>query len=140
MAPHKRFAHRSYIVFVSIAFFLLIFGAMVSSGSLGLTWDTIKDFYQNNRLFSLLPTSKKTIDMKNDQRELVKVVSEESVVINVVDNVSPSVVTIGISTTARIGGDIQFDPFDLLEEVHQHKKRLSRISDQDLLLVPKGSL
>lgn len=45
------------------------------------------------------------------QEESKKIVDEESVVIDVVEKVSPSVVTVSISKTQVIGGNNVFDPF-----------------------------
>ena len=52
----------------------------------------------------------KTVTLPGDEK--VKVVMEESVVIDVVDNVSPAVVTVGITQTKRIGDILEFNPFD----------------------------
>ena len=52
----------------------------------------------------------KTITIPGDEK--VRVVTEESVVIDVVDNVSPAVVTVGITQTKRIGDILEFNPFD----------------------------
>lgn len=47
-----------------------------------------------------------------DDGNKVKVVNEESVVIDVVDTVSPAVVTVGITRTRKLGDIFQIDPFD----------------------------
>jgi len=44
--------------------------------------------------------------------ERVRVVDEESVITDVVDRASPSVVTVGITQTRTLGNIFQFDPFD----------------------------
>lgn len=109
MAQHTDSSKTSRTVAVILAMFLLALGAVISSGTFGLNWSAIGK--TGIPFITFLPHSiqKDTIP---SGRETVKVVSEESVVIDVVDKASPSVVTVGISTTARVGGSIQFDPFD----------------------------
>lgn len=75
---------------------ILLIGVAVSSGLLGLNWGKL------NLTTSPLPQNQETI----------KVVNEESVVVDVVDKVSPSVVTIGISKTQNVGQIFQIDPMD----------------------------
>jgi len=53
---------------------------------------------------------------KSSPDEKVRIVSEESVITSVVDNVSPSVVTVSVSRSRSLGSifeDNPFDPFDL---------------------------
>lgn len=90
-------------VFV-LAVVLVLIGVVVSSGFWGLNWDFLGRFVK-------LPAIKKaeTILEGNDR---VRVTTEESVIIDVVDKVSPSVVTIGIHKTRKIGDLFEFDPFD----------------------------
>ncbi|MDO8451781.1 MAG: trypsin-like peptidase domain-containing protein [bacterium] len=78
-------------ILVGISALLLIFGGIVSSGSFGVTWD----FFEKNFRLRLPEFSAKPLEIPGSER--VKVVTEESVIINVVDTVSPSVVTIGIT-------------------------------------------
>jgi len=62
-----------------------------------------------NSVSSYLPNLAKVIEKKGvNSLEKVKIVSEESAVIDIVEKVSPSVVTVGIES--RI---INFDPFDI---------------------------
>ncbi len=82
--------------FLVIAVLLLGAGAIVNSGQFGFSWPKI--------------TSPQTITIPGSEK--VRVVTEESVVIDVVDKVSPSVVTVGITQTKRIGDILQFNPFD----------------------------
>ncbi len=72
--------------FFFIAFSLLMIGAVISSGKAGFSWQNFN--------FSL-PKIQKEVGQFIGQ-EQVRVVSEESVVIDVVKKVSPSVVTVGI--------------------------------------------
>lgn len=85
-----------------IAFIILVFGALVSSGVAGLSWQDLSRY---------LPQLKTEGIKSSLVMEKVKVVSEESVVIDVVKEVSPSVVTVGISTTAT-RNYIEINPFD----------------------------
>lgn len=52
--------------------------------------------------------------------EKVKIASEESVIIDVVDKVSPSVVTVGISKTRKVGDIFEFNPFDPFNPFQQN--------------------
>lgn len=89
-----------------IAAILFVVGAgVISSGAFGLSWDKLKTTF--NFPF---PQWQSTQLLKPDER--VRVVSEESIVIEVAEKVSPSVVTIGISKTARVGNLFEIDPFD----------------------------
>lgn len=63
--------------------------------------------------------------------EKVKVVSEENIVIDVVDKVSPSVVTVGISQTKRIGSMFQFDPFDPFSQMMPRSGKTQKV-EQDI--------
>ncbi|MDP1722495.1 MAG: trypsin-like peptidase domain-containing protein [Candidatus Gottesmanbacteria bacterium] len=93
--------------FISVAALALISGAVVSSGQFGLNWKFLEKY-----LSIKLPqfSTSKTITLPEDEK--VKVVTEESVVIDVVDKVSPAVVTIGITQNRRIGDILEFNPFD----------------------------
>ncbi len=83
-------------ILLFLAAALLIVGGVVSSGKFGFQWPQVS-----------VPS---TITIPGDEK--VKVVAEESVVIDVVDKVSPTVVTIGITQTRRIGDILEFNPFD----------------------------
>lgn len=81
---------------------LIAIGLAISSGILGISWKDI-----TNRLKSSPPSV--TTGISNEK---VKIVQEESVIIDIVEHVSPSVVTIGISTTRSRGNIFEIDPFD----------------------------
>lgn len=83
-------------ILLFLAAALLIVGGVVSSGKFGLKWPQIS-----------VP---RTITIPGDEK--VKVVTEESVVIDVVNKVSSAVVTVGITQTKRIGDILEFNPFD----------------------------
>lgn len=87
---------------LSLALILVLLGAAVSSGFLGLSWE---------KLSHLLPQFNPSSLSVPISSEKVKIVSEESVVIDVVKKVSPSVVTVGISKTTT-GSLFEIDPFD----------------------------
>lgn len=84
------------------AFVLLGIGWLVSSGAFGLNWQFIDKY---------IHVPKSGISVKQQGNSL-KVVDEENVVTEVVDKTSPSVVTVGITQTSRIGSLFQTNPFD----------------------------
>lgn len=86
-------------ILLVIASVLLIFGGLVSSGVFGLNWKFLER-YVGVSTTPVLP------------RTDVRVTNEESAVVDVVDHVSPSVVTIGIKGTRRIGDVLELNPFD----------------------------
>lgn len=88
---------------LTFIFVLIAIGALISSGLFGLSWEKAGKFF---------PSVNKTIELP-DITEKIKIVSEESVVIDVVKKVSPSVVTVGISTTRNTIQDNSFDPFGI---------------------------
>ncbi len=107
---------KTFLIFILI---LIVIGAAISSGLFGLSWDKIGVYFPKitspqiqNPIFP----------------EKVKVVSEESVVIDVVKKVSPSVVTVGIST---IRNNIQLDPFDPFGMFRQPNTKEQKI-EQDI--------
>ena len=95
---------KSSRVLLLAAIVLLALGGMVSSGIFGLNWSFL------NSVFKTPSWMGKTASTLPDK---VKIGNEESIVIDVVDKVSPSVVTIGITKTRRVGDIFQIDPFDL---------------------------
>lgn len=80
-------------ILLLIAALILIAGGIISSGQLGFSWPKLGQT-------SITPQTQ------------VKVTNEESVVIDVVDRVSPAVVTIGIKGTRRVGDILELNPFD----------------------------
>lgn len=87
------------------AFILLLLGGSISAGWLGLNWSNI------NRYFPYFTKQNNTPSIATPLDRL-KVVSEENVIIDAVEKVSPSVVTVGISQTRRVGDLFEFNPFD----------------------------
>ena len=105
------------LLFVAILLFLVSVG--VSYNLLGIQW---KNFDLQNA------SSPKTL-FPSDEK--VKVVQEESVITNVVDSVSPSVVTIGIEQTRRVVDPFSIDPFDPFGSLRQPQSREENIK-QDI--------
>lgn len=97
---------------VVIAAVLLVLGGLVSSGAFGLKLPKVSQG---------LPTP----------GERVKVVTEESVVTNVVEEASPSVVTVGISKTRRVGDIFEFDPFDPFSPFRKRQGKPQQV-EQDI--------
>ncbi|OGG14638.1 hypothetical protein A2773_02525 [Candidatus Gottesmanbacteria bacterium RIFCSPHIGHO2_01_FULL_39_10] len=89
---------KRFLTFLSLG--VILVAVIISSGSLGFNWGTIGRFLPNQ---PVLPPS---------ISENLKIVSEESLVTNVVEDVSPSVVTISISKTRSLGSIFETDPFD----------------------------
>lgn len=92
---------RNPLFFIALAFLLV--GGIVSAGLLGLTWDRV------NQLFPYVPKTPAKMTVPLDR---LKIVAEENVITDVVERVSPSVVTIGISQTRKVGDIFEFNPFD----------------------------
>lgn len=104
------------------ALVVLFIGGAVSAGWLGLNW---------SRIDALLPfhiPSKVSIETPNSK---LKIVSEENVIIDAVDKVSPSVVTIGISQTRSVGSVFDFNPFDPFAPFQQRQGQSQKI-EQDI--------
>jgi len=70
----------------------------------------------------------------NKVQERTKIVSEESVVIDVVDKVSPSVVTVGIKKTKVVGSPFQnfYDPFGIFGLPQQKQQQKKEKIEQDI--------
>lgn len=89
---------RSKKISVLLATLIVLLGIGISSGLLGLNWEKLK-----------VP---QVITPPPQKEEVIKVVKEESVIIEVVDKVSPSVVTVGVTRTRGLGEIFEIDPFD----------------------------
>lgn len=110
-------------ILLGIAIVLLAVGGLVSSGFFGLNWDFLGKLVR-------LPTLQKA-ERLIPGSDRVRVTNEESVIIDVVDKVSPSVVTIGINQTRRIGDLFEFDPFDPFSPFQRRPGRTQQI-EQDI--------
>jgi S1-C subfamily serine protease len=92
---------------ILLAILIVLVGVMISSGRFGLRWEKL--WPQGNGLS--LP-----------KEETIKIVSEESVVIDVVEKVSPSVVTVNVTKTQSVGNIFKFDhlyPFSFFRQPRQ---------------------
>lgn len=94
---------------ILLAVIFLGLGGIVSSGILGMSWKTITlpswfGFLQRTNI----PGNAAS----NAVHEGVKVMAEESVIIDVVEKASSSVVTIGIKKSRRVGDIFEINPFD----------------------------
>lgn len=110
-------------ILLGIAIVLLAVGGLVSSGFFGLNWDFLGKMVR-------LPTLQKA-ERLIPGSDRVRVTNEESVIIDVVDKVSPSVVTIGINQTRKIGDIFEFDPFDPFSPFQRRPGRTQQI-EQDI--------
>lgn len=88
---------------IIIAAVLILIGGTVSAGWLGLNWQYVNQWLR-------LPND--GVSSLNLSPDRIKVVEEENVITEVVERVSPSVVTVGISQTRRAGDIFDFNPFD----------------------------
>lgn len=91
-------------ILLLISILVILLGIGVSSGLLGVSWSQVGDFLRFGQ-------EKVKISPPFSQ-EKIRIVTEESMVIEVVEKVSPSVVTIGVSKIRSIGEIFEFDPFD----------------------------
>ncbi len=119
----KEATRKSKSPILVVAIVILLIGSIVSSGLWGLNWDFLGKFLK-------LPSFKKaeTLLPLGDK---VRVTSEESVIIDVVDSVSPSVVTVGINKTRRVGDIFEFDPFDPFSPFQRRPGKSEQI-EQDI--------
>ncbi len=111
-------------VFLYVAAILLVVGGIISSGAFGLNWGFLERYIKLPKLFS-----SPAIPLVNQQ---VRVVTEESVVIDVVDKASPAVVTVGITETRQVGQVLQIDPFDPFGPFRQGQIGSSQKVEQDI--------
>ncbi|MBI5448775.1 trypsin-like peptidase domain-containing protein [Candidatus Gottesmanbacteria bacterium] len=93
--------HRTLLL-VAAAF--LIVGGIVSSGIFGLNWKFLEKYVR------LPDFAKSSVTLPGSEN--IRVVTEESVVIDAVERVSPSVVTVGITKTRQLGDMLEINPFD----------------------------
>ena len=115
---------QSQKVFFIGAIVLVGVGAVVSAGFFGLNWR----FLERVVRLPQLQKSESQISLNN----AIRVTSEESVVIDVVDKVSPGVVTIGITKTRRVGDIFQIDPFDPFSPFHRPQTGSQQKIEQDI--------
>ncbi|MBI5619913.1 trypsin-like peptidase domain-containing protein [Candidatus Gottesmanbacteria bacterium] len=109
-------------ILLTIAAVLLIIGGVISSGLWGLNWKLLE------RYIKVPGISQQRFIPGTEQ---VRVVTEESVVIDAVDRVSPSVVTVGITKTRKLGDIIQINPFNPFQPF-QRKPGQTQKLEQDI--------
>lgn len=102
--------------------FLVGLALLIQAGVFGLSWKAIAD-----RLNINVPQSN-LASIGNDR---VKIIQEESTVIGIVDRVSPSVVTIGISTTRSSRSFFELDPFNPFSPFRERQGESKKI-EQDI--------
>ena len=83
---------------------LIVLAVIISNGALGIDWEQIRSRLNLPKIAST--------NLPQTANEKVKIGNEESTVIDIVDNVSPSVVTVSISTARSTGRLFQIDPND----------------------------
>ncbi|MBI5620368.1 trypsin-like peptidase domain-containing protein [Candidatus Gottesmanbacteria bacterium] len=109
---------------------LLVVGAVVSSGQFGLNWRFLEKYFSAGwKLPFPQLNPPKTITLPGDEK--VRVVTEESLVIDVVDKVSLAVVTVGITQSRRIGDILEFNPFDPFSPFQRRPGKSQKV-EQDI--------
>ncbi len=114
------------ILFV-LAIILLLSGVAVSSGSFGLSWQKISKIFPKINA----PVLENSLSF-----ERVKVISEESVVIDAVKKVSPSAVTVGV-VRSDSQGLFEIDPSDPQQKVEQDIGSGFIISEDGMIVTNK---
>lgn len=111
-------------IIIIITLVIIIIGVSISSGIFGLSWRSLSN------ILPKLPASKLESPLPSEK---VKVVTEESVVIDVVKKVSASVVTVGISKTqaTNVFEIDPFDPFGVFGIPRQQEQQQQKI-EQDI--------
>lgn len=89
-------------ILILSAFAVLLIGGTVSAGLMGLNWQYV------NQLLKVPNGTGANLNLPADK---IKIVEEENAITGVVDRVSPSVVTVGISQTRTPGDIFEFNPF-----------------------------
>ncbi|MBI3577214.1 trypsin-like peptidase domain-containing protein [Candidatus Gottesmanbacteria bacterium] len=102
-------------VFILLAALLLVAGGLISSGAFGLKF----------------PKSTTNLPPVFTDEGKIKVVNEESVVIDVVDKASPAVVTVGITKTRRVGDIFELNPFDPFSPFRRQQGKTQKV-EQDI--------
>jgi serine protease Do len=112
---------RTPLLVISAVFVVVV--VMISFGFFGLSWQSL-----GNKVS--LPSWKPSTSILPGS-DHVRVTSEESVIIDAVEKVSPSVVTIGIKQTRRVGDLFEFNPFDPFSPFERRPGRSQEI-EQDI--------
>jgi len=88
-----------------------------------------KGFYNKGKYFNFPSLSEKIKEEVIINSEKVKIVSEESIVIDVVNKVSPSVVTVAISKNQKVidfGSSDFVDPFSFFQQPSQKNQKIEQ--------------
>lgn len=101
---------------------IILAGGVVSSGMFGLSWQYVDRFIH-------IPGYTSSLSLPNNTT--IKVLNEENVVTDVVDKVSPSVVTVGITQTNRVGDIFQINPFDPFAPMPRQRGQTQKV-EQDI--------
>ncbi len=88
-------------VFTILALLIILLAVGISSGLLGINWNSIGGYLPKAPYSTTYGSSEK-----------LKIVNEESVVTDVVDKVSPSVLTVSISKTRSLSSIFDVNPYD----------------------------
>ncbi len=112
---------KRFITFIAIA--LIVSSIAISSGYFGLSWQKIGKFLPINTHISL----------PNGTLEKIRVSSEESLVTDVVEKVSPSVVTVSIGRTRSLSSIFdEQSPFDSFGQLSPRSPSGGQSSEQDI--------
>lgn len=106
---------------ILVAIIIIAAAAIISSGRAGISWHEV------GKLLPFLQVAPQQLINQDN----VRVVNEESVVIDVADHVSPSVVTVGISKTTRVGDLFEINPFDPFDVFRRQSGREQKV-EQDI--------
>lgn len=109
---------------ILLAAALLVIGGAISSGRFGLTWSSFEKYLSRQ-----FPAAPQTASAPGGEK--VRVATEESIIIDVVEKVSPAVVTVGITQTRRIGDILELNPFDPFSPFRRRPGRSQQV-EQDI--------
>ncbi|MBI4064848.1 trypsin-like peptidase domain-containing protein [Candidatus Gottesmanbacteria bacterium] len=112
-------------ILLIIAALILLGGGLFSTGTFGLDWSI------GEKYFHFKFPQNTTPPLTTTGSEKVKVTSEESVVIDVVDKASPSVVTVGITKTRKLGDMLEINPFDPFSPFRRTPGKMQKL-EQDI--------
>lgn len=123
-------------VFILALLLVVLIVIGTSSGNLNLSWDRLGKIFQKSTRTEISPSGDK-----------IKIVSEESLITEVVEKVSPSVVTVAIVRNRSLGRIFEvnpYDPFELFGPEREGKQNLEQdigtgfvISDEGLIVTNK---
>jgi S1-C subfamily serine protease len=116
-------SQRFYLLITALI--LISVGIFLSNFS-NISWPNF-----GNTFFLPNPFSKSQTQNQISQTENVKVVNEESIVIDVVDKASSAVVTVGITKTTQAGSIFEIDPFNPFAP-YQQSQGASQNQEQDI--------